>query len=197
EPKATVAETTAPATGENDFALGLTNGGTYSNTFVGIGCDLDDNWTYYSDEQIREMNGIATDMIDDEELLEMLEESEIVYDMLAVSSNGFDNININLENLGLVYGSVLSESGYVDVAIGPLEKVYADIDASVLSLEKGTIQFAGAEHYAINVHVTVNDNDLYQKIICLKAGNYMCNITISTSFADRTDEIAALFYSLD
>ena len=40
--------TPAPSDGETAYARGSVNGQTFTSTFLGIGCTLDDGWTFYS-----------------------------------------------------------------------------------------------------------------------------------------------------
>ena len=35
--------------------MNLAGGITYENKFIGIGCKLDSNWAFYTDEEIKEM----------------------------------------------------------------------------------------------------------------------------------------------
>lgn len=41
---------------QSGFQRGTIENGIYTNTFVGIGCQLSDDWTYYTDEQLAELS---------------------------------------------------------------------------------------------------------------------------------------------
>ena len=49
-------------TSEKEFSLGETDGLVYENKFIGIGCTLEDNWSFYSDEEIMELNNYTADV---------------------------------------------------------------------------------------------------------------------------------------
>ena len=42
---------------DNDFSLGTMQGGTYENAYIGIGCTLDENWTYKTAEEMQDISG--------------------------------------------------------------------------------------------------------------------------------------------
>ena len=44
---------------QSGFQRGTIENGIYTNTFVGIGCQLSDDWTYYTDEQLAELSGVS------------------------------------------------------------------------------------------------------------------------------------------
>lgn len=46
---------------QSGFQRGTIENGIYTNTFVGIGCELSDDWTYYSDEQLAELSGVVAE----------------------------------------------------------------------------------------------------------------------------------------
>ena len=46
------AESAGEAAAEAEAELGTVNGGRYESSFLGIGCELDENWSYYSQEDM-------------------------------------------------------------------------------------------------------------------------------------------------
>ena len=108
--------------GNNDvrgevIELGSTSDNKYENKFFGIGCKLNDDWTFLSNGEIREMNDITNDMGDDE-MASTLETAEIIYDMSAVKSNSSGNIAINIENLGIISSATMKEDEYAASSVG-------------------------------------------------------------------------------
>ena len=192
--------TAEPTTEEAAFETGSTQGGVYTNNFIGIGCQLDENWSFYNEEQLADLNGLVLDAMDDEALSEQfaqsVENGKTIYDMCAVSADGLANINIVIENLGLVLGTSLDESGYVDLGMQTIMKSFDSIGASNVSVEKISVEFAGASRSAFSVYAEQSDVPLYEKGICIKQDKYMAIITICSYYEDITDDLAALFYSL-
>ena len=184
---------------EDEVELGSMNGGTYENSFVGIGCKLDYTWTYYSDEEILQMNGLVADSIDDEKLAEQLRGSDSFYDMVAANEEG-SSVNVVLENLGLLYGHTLDAGGYIDIALKSLDSQLASMGVNVSACEKVSFDFCGEKTDGIYIFGTMSVNgmeiEMYQRMACVKAGSYMTCITACTYFEDLTTDILDMFYAL-
>jgi hypothetical protein len=91
---------------EPEFTLGTVEGNVYENTFIGIGCTLGSDWTYYSDEKIREINNAAASLAG-EEFRQMMANATVVYDMYAAHSNQINTVVVNLEKVDKVQLAVL------------------------------------------------------------------------------------------
>lgn len=184
---------------EDTVGLGSMNGGTYENSFVGIGCKLGGTWTYYSDEEIIEFNGLMVDSIDDEELAGLLSNSDSFYDMVASDEMG-SSVNVVLENLGLIYGHTLDASGYIDIALESLEGQLALMGVNTTTCEKVSFDFCGEKTDGIYIVGTLGvegiEVDMYQLMACVKAGNYMACITACSYFEDITSDILDMFYAV-
>lgn len=195
--KETVTDSTEEES-EDEFEIGVTTGGTYENAFIGFGLKIPDDWMFYSEEQINQLNGLVADMVDDEQLKEQLKNAKTIYDMYAISADGLQTINVTMENLGVAYGKMVSEDDYIDIALRtlPSQLVSAGYDED-MEIEKVTVDFAGEQRSAIKIKAAVYGSEVYQMMVVMKAGNYMA-LTTSTSFlADDTAEIAGWFYAVD
>lgn len=179
---------------------GSTVGGVYENAFAGIGCRLDETWTYLSDEEILAQNEIVIDSIDDEELARLLSSKSTFFDMLATSEEGLATVNVVAENLGLLYGSVLDTGSYVDIALKSFESNSASMGLTVSSCEKRSFDFCGKSTDGISLSGTINiegvDVEMFERIACVKAGSYMFVVTACTYVEDNTEDVLNLFYAL-
>ena len=95
--------------------VGSVTGGRYESSFLGIGCELDENWVYASQEEMAELLGVTADMFEDESYAEAMKNADMFYDMYAIVADGTTSINVLVQNLGLIYGTVLSEEEYVEL----------------------------------------------------------------------------------
>ena len=202
EPSATVSvEAPAPSNGAGDteelkYESGSMTGGVYRNEFLGIGCTLDESWTYYSDGEIASLNGIDTASMSDEEIAELLHSSSVIYDMYAMAESGLVTMNIVFENLCVLYDPELDTAGYVDIAISNLGDALTSAGYSDVSCEKATVDFCGEERYAIDITGVLSNMTIYEKLIYIKQGNYIAVITLASFGADITADLAALFHTL-
>ncbi len=182
---------------EEEFQIGEMNGGVYTNEFLGIGCALDGNWVYYSDEQMAELNGLVQETITDEEVLEAMKNSDSFYDMYAAADDGLVSINVVVENLGVLYGFTLDEAGYIDMSIESVESIIPDLGLTDYTLETHTLPLAGKERQALRLAGNMSGVPFYEEIVCIKRGNYMAVVTMSSAVEDVTQNVASLFYALD
>ena len=184
---------------EDDVEPGSINGGTYENSFAGIGCRLDNTWTYYSEEEILQLNELVAGAIDDEELAGQLRGGGSFYDMLASDYDG-SSINVVLDRLGLIYGRTLDAGGYIDIALESLERQLALMGVSVAACEKTSFDFCGGRTDGIYIAGTVSiegiEVDMYQRMACVKAGGYMTCVTSCSYFEDITTDLLDMFYAL-
>ena len=174
------------------FEVGKVSGNKYTNKFLGIGCTLDSQWVFRTDEQIKEVNNIAFDMLDDD-MKEQLENATIVYDMMAMAENGA-SININIENLGAV-GAFKSVESYISPQMDSLKAALEQVGLTDVSIEIRTFDFAGKSEKGMYVHAMANGNVFEEAIIILKCGTRFANITIATTKEDL-ESILSYFYAV-
>ncbi len=186
----------AASSGEESLILGTTKDGTYTNTFIGVGCVLGDEWTYYTDEQIREMNGIALDALDDE-IANMVKQAEIIYDMTATADEGNVSINILFQNLSKFGDIEFSESDFVDAGIEGLKMSLESMGLTINECTRVEVKFAGSDRYATYVHSTYEGIDIYQEIIYIMKDGYVCCITLVCKTANNLSKLADCFYVLE
>lgn len=188
---------------EADSEFGRINGGVYENTYFGIGCELDSDWAFATEAELAEMNGLAASVINDEDLKKAIENSGSVFDMYATSAQGLFSMSVNIEKLNALYGLAITEEAYIDLSIEQLKQMLASVDGvSNAEVEKQRVDFAGAEHFAAKIayEVAIDAETTvpgYELIVCIKNGNYVAAVTLSTVTVDLTGEAASLFYALE
>lgn len=190
-----------PTPEEREYEMGSANGGVYTNDFLKIGCKLDENWSFYNDDQLAQLSGITADAIQDEDISKLFRESadsgKVIFDMYAASADGLATINILFENLGVVYGFALDEDKYIDLAMENLQQSLEASGIEKIALEKTAVDFAGASRAAIAITGELSGVPLYESLICMKQGNYMASITICSVGENITEQLAGLFYAID
>ncbi|MCM1148617.1 MAG: hypothetical protein NC319_00820 [Butyricicoccus sp.] len=196
-PEATPEPTPEP---EDELELGSMVGGIYENDFAGIGCKLDETWTYLSEEEILAQNEVMIESVDDDELAELLSDKGTFYDMVAMSEETLSTVNVVVENLGLLYGAALDAGKYVDISLESLEGQLGSMGMSVTSCEKESVDFCGKATDGIYIAGTMDvegyEVEMFERIACVKAGTYMFVITACTYVEDTTADVLALFYSV-
>ena len=124
--------------------IGLKEGNVYLSEFLGITAVFDEDWVLLSDEEAQEAMGTVADSVEDEDMAKLLRESGTVCDLFAVALDGSnDTVNIQLENLGFLYGMVLSEEAYVKLSQETLEKGLQGMGLEKIHIARESIDFAG------------------------------------------------------
>ena len=170
-------------------------GSRYENETLGIGVLLDDEWYIYNDEELAQLSGATADMFSDEKYQEMMENAKVFTDFFAQHSSGA-SINVTFENLGLLYGAALDEEQYRELAIQNVEPMYTSAGFTDITVEKNTVNFAGAERVGILSSCKVNGTDYFVQQVILKAGNHMAVISLCCFVQNDTAYLADLFYTL-
>lgn len=181
---------------EASVRTGTLDGYKYENKFLGIGCELDENWTYASQEELARMIGLTAEMFDDD-YADKLKEQDMFYDMMAVAAEGLVSINIVIQNIGLLYGTALSEEKYLDLAGEELETQLGSAGMDNIETTRITKTFAGAEHNGIHISSTVQGIPYYCTQMCFKQGKYIATISLCSFSEDLGDDLMTYFYALN
>lgn len=191
EPKVT--QTAAP---EKELELGSVSGGRYENSYFGFGCELGELWTYANEEQLLGMVQATADLVDDENLKDELLKADMFYDMMTYFYDGVTNINVVVQNLGAVYGTLLDEETIAEKNANTMSEQFAAANMEVRSCEQVTVEFAGADHAGILIHSVANGSDVYQLQAYVKTGKYVAIITMSSPLEDNIDAMLGFFYAV-
>ena len=183
------AEDTNGPTPQKQFSAGTTTGNTYTNEYFGFTCTLDESWVFLDRDQISQVTGQVSDILDSDSLSDVYASGKVVIEMHAGNTAG-STVNVTVENLGVVNGAVYDESGYVDVSLKSLPDQMTTAGYSDVSAEMVTVTFAGAQHYGISLSGKVNGSTLYETLVCIKEGNYMAVVTFATFGEDAADTMA-------
>ena len=177
-----VAETAAP---EKELELGNISGGKYENAYFGFGCELDEQWTYATEDQLLSMVQATADLVDDENFKDELLKADMFYDMMTYFYDGVTNMNVIVQNIGAAYGALLDEDAIAEQTAEVMPEQLAVV-----------VEFAGADHAGILIHSTINGSDVYQLQAFVKAGKYVAIITISSPLEDNIDAMLGFFYAV-
>lgn len=178
--------------------LGVKENNVYANEFLGIMTEFSEDWYVLSNEETIEAMGYVADNLPNADLAEQLRSSGVVCDLyvLALDNSGA-NINIQLEDLGFLYGLAMSEDAYYNAAAPQLQEALTQMGVENVSVEKETIDFAGAEHTACLISGVYSGVPIYERMVMVKAGNYMATVTAFSFSADTAAEMLGYFEAYD
>ncbi|MBQ2704056.1 MAG: hypothetical protein IJF58_00745 [Clostridia bacterium] len=157
--------------------LGGVEGTTYKNTSVGVQLVAPEGWAFYDAAQMAELNSDNTD----------LEAANTMFDMMAVHTNG-NNVSLAFENLGKLYGSIITEDKYAELAKKNLESS----STAIKNVQESTATVAGESWKCLTFTQTVQGIEIKQISAFKKCGKYMALIT-ATGVDMTPEQILAMF----
>ena len=180
--------------------LGFVEGNTYTNTYAGFGCDLDDDWKFYTAKELLELPYDIKEVLDDPAVSELT----LISDMKAENIDGLSSINVMYTKLDthsrLLY-AVLSQEAALDAMLKQRDKLissYAQAGIEVGSIEKVEVDFLGENQFAVHTSSTWNNIPYFTlQFYNYKAGLYGVTVTFASFFKDATETLAGLFYPVD
>lgn len=178
---------------EAEFSMGNTDGTNYESSFIGLGYQLNEGWSFYTDEQIMELNNATADMAG-EEYQELMSEATLIYDMFAADAEGLNNININLEKVNPVQLLALDLSQNFEAAVPTMETAYENMGYSNFVYEVSTAEIDGKEVDTLHITVSINDVNVYQTLFAVKCNGYLANVAVTTYFEDNTAQVLDRIY---
>lgn len=197
--------TEVPESTESEAAaLGRLEGGTYTNSYAGYGCQLDESWVYYSAEELQALPDNIEEVLADSELAEDMAQMSQIMDMQAENADELATINVLYSKLGLqerLAYMVLTEEQVIDSVLEQkdmLVQSYTQMGMEVSSLEKVQVEFLGQEHWAMKTQAMTQGVPYYTlQIMDYAAGQYGVTLTVSSFVEDKTQQLLDLFYAVE
>ena len=182
---------------KKEFIRGVITGNVYENEFLGLGVTLDENWVFYTDEEIAALYGLTNELLGDD-FEEYLKNATVIYDMQVTNKFDASNVNVNFEKLSAL-GDVQTAnmeifvSSIMPTVANSLETIgCTDVSYELCDIKLGDKTFEGAKTKA-----TLSGLQLYQTVVCIKCDGYIANISVTSYLEDTTDSILKNFYTLD
>ena len=164
---------------EDSFGAGTSDGTTYWNETLSIGCSMDENWYFYSDEEIMEnVQATAGQLKDD--LAEAIKDAGSMMDMMAVS---------------VVNSLLMDEAKYVELSLAQLSDALEQMGITVSDIGQDEMEFAGSKHPCIRLTGTIEGFELFETLVVVKTGRTIIVVTACSYLEDTTDEILSHFYT--
>lgn len=189
-------ETEEEETEAESLSLGVTSGLTYESKFIGIGCNLPEGWSFYTDEQMRELNNIAIDAAG-EELQSLMETATVIYDMFASDPTGVNNISVNMEKVNPIQLIALDLEQNLESSKPLLKTSFENMGCTDFSGEIGSVTVEDVEFVCMNNVIQFPGTTLYQCLIPIKCSGYLANVSVTTNDEAVLSEILSYLYLVD
>ena len=174
--------------------IGSKDGNSYSNKTIGIRAEFPDTWSVLDDEQTAQVVGAVADSFSETDLADQLRQSGSLYDLYAMAlDQSGDNVNVVIEDLGVVYGLVIDEARYLELAEKQLGTTLEQMGITDVKLDKQNYSFAGQERLSVFITGNYSGVPIYERMVLIKAGSYMNVITAFSLDEARLEGIMGLF----
>lgn len=193
---------------ENPLSLGRIEGGTYTNTYAGFGCDLDESWTFSSEEELQGLPEAARDRLEGTELGEALKDATSFMEMNANNCDLPANICVNynkmfdaLDLANRLAAQAMSEEELIDGTLlesDAMIEAYIQAGLTNVTIEKVKVNFLGEERWAMKTTCEVEGEPLHAlQVYNHKAGHYLVTLTVKSWGEDNTQALLDLFYPVN
>lgn len=191
-------------TGEHELSLGRMEGGVYVNSYAGIGCELNSDWTFYSAEELQVLPENIREMLADSEFGQEMEGYTQITDMMAENVDLIGSVNVTYTKIGLkerLAYALLSEEDVIDMMLEQedlLRETYAHMEINVEAMEKVEVSFLGETHIALHTTAETSGYPYYAtQIFDYTRGQYGIVVTAASYIEDNTAELLEPFYKVD
>ena len=175
---------------------GTIDGNKYINEFYGIAFQApDDQWEFADEEYLSQLMGAVSGTLSDEDLQQAFENSGVIFDFLTYVPNAGANINITLQDVGMV-AALLDEDSILDGALDTVKKTFDAQGYTNTVVEKGTTTFLGSERGCVVTSGDINGATMHQRQVYIKKGRYLATITATTVNEDEAAKLLEMFTAL-
>ena len=182
---------------KKEFSRGVVTENTYENEFLGLGLKLNENWVFYTDEEIAALYGLTEEMLGDD-FEEYLKNATVIYDMHVANKLDATNINLNFEKLSTFSNAQTANmeifvSSIMPTVANSLESIgCTDVNYELCDIAIGDKTFNGAR-----ITAAMEGFQLYQTLVCIKCDGYIASICVTSYIEDAGDSAIKSFYILD
>ena len=167
---------------ELDAALsrGAVNGSVYTNESLKLQFRLPSDWSFYSEEEIAEVNNMTKEMFESADLKDVVSEGGQFIDFFAASSTNLDNVNLIIQPADPKL-SGLTDRQIFEVSEESLRGQFTSAGMEIKSYEVITVKFC-AEKSALHVEATMRGFTLQEYQVLVRSDSeYNASLTISST----------------
>lgn len=196
---ALVLSLTACSFGSKKFERGVVEGRTYTSQFLGLTCTAPAEYTYLNDQEIAQLNDLAADVVDSEELVkqmrESLESGNQVQDMYLMTADGLQTVNVMLVKVS-AKGATVDMAAFTDMGKEQIISGYQSMGMTDVEASRETVTFMGQQYEGICATAAFHDVPVTTVQVCMQVDNYVCVITFTSYVEDHTPEMMDFFSPL-
>ncbi len=176
------------------FALGETEGNTYTNSFLRLSFTLEDGWTFKTKAQLAAMCNITEDEFTEEKAQDLCKSGGYC-DMMALSEDEGQSVNVTVQNIGIPGLSATVE----ELAEGSLsagKTAFENAGYTVKAAELREVSFCGQTVPGAFVKVSYDGAETVQLQVYVLQGVHYAAITIAAHAEEDITRLLSAFVSV-
>ena len=179
--------------------LGSMEDGRYTNESLGLTVYFSpEKWNTMAEDEILHFRGITLPFSSDIGALEKAVKYNLPVFMVVQKKSGVMNVNLTLTDVGKL-GEIAAHQptfieGFLRGLSGKISRSMKNMQLDEFSVEVSeTSSFLNSKRPCIYTKSTYRNVPMYQKVVVLSSGRYVYQITVTTLYLDKTDDVLAMF----
>lgn len=181
---------------DDNFSIGTIDGSLYTNSFVGVQCDLPSPWYYCTGDELAFINNWTLDNIEfsNDSAAEAIKNGSVSIIMYAENLDTAQNVNITVQYFGYAVEDYTPIEDLIDNSNASLEYALSVQGVEDLSVVRSTTTFLGETVPCTVVSGLLNGTPIYEQQVFISLGDYHATLTVaSLSGENTTQEILDCF----
>ena len=186
---------------ENPLSLGRIQGGTYTNEYIGLECQLDDSWEFFSAEELQQMPELVAEALEGSALEETLDKYSQITDIQAECVDDMTGFNIIYRKMSMeerLWYIGKSDEDVINELLKQQELMaesYAQAGMEVQEMGSQEVNFLGEKRTALYTYCKIGDVDYYiLQIFENDLGSYAVTMTFNSFVENNAQQVMDLFY---
>lgn len=205
EPQSDTAQTIQTDVSTEDISIsdGVTDGQTYTNAALGIGCTLSDQWRFLTSEELEKKNGslygdILPLQTDDDVTSQSTgadgeEKPSHSYIMCAVYSDELSDLTLSIEYLG-ANASLIDVSQLLTASAEAMKPSFESLGYTDFQYEADTVNIGSRIFRAIRIFSRNDRISIDQLMFCFIKNEHLVSVCISDYGAGIIDQTEKCFF---
>lgn len=190
--------------GDKPVSFGQITDKVYTNKYLSMTCSLDDNWFYYSEEELQGMKSLVQGMMGGTVVGTAMNMYDYRMDMRAENIQDQTMVNIVYMKLGMEERknyAKKTEKEIIDAGLAAVNTnadVYTHAGMNLKEVGAKTVTFLGKKRTAQYMVCDVGGKDYFTlQLFDYHTGEYATCVTVSSFVEDQTLELLNLFSSME
>ncbi len=175
--------------------LGSVENNVYKNDFLGLRFTLPENWVFYTEDEIRELNNLTTQYFD-EDAKKQIENATLIYNMNASHPESGCSTNLNMEKLSTAQLGYLNIEASLKAQFDMMKNAYENIGYTDVEISYQKVSVSGKELDGVRLTANLFGVKYYGTSFSFRKDNYLANVFVGSLLTDQTADILSHF-SLD